>query len=73
MRLGADVNAQDRQGASALFVAVLYDRVDTVRVLLAAPGIDVNLAKANGRAALSWARGMRRATIVALLEAAGAR
>ena len=51
--------------------AAIKGYLDVVRVLLAAPGVDVNLALYEVRCtALSMARG--HAAIVALLEAAGA-
>lgn len=37
---GADVNAQDADGATALMCASEYGRLDTVRLLLAQPGCD---------------------------------
>lgn len=37
---GADVNAQDVDGATALMCASEYGRLDTVRLLLAQPGCD---------------------------------
>ena len=73
LRLGADVNAVDNIGVAALMYAVLSGDVGVIRVLLAVPGVDVNLTTVDGRTALSWARGKRHAAVVALLEAAGAR
>ena len=72
LRVGADVNAQCDEGWSALMYAAYSGYVDAVRVLLAAPGVGVNLADVNGLTALSLARAEGRAA-VALLEAAGAR
>ena len=71
LRLGADVNAQDSRDDTSLTLAVWGAHTDVVRVLLAAPGVDVN-AVANGHTALSLARTLGQAAIVALLEAAGA-
>lgn len=70
LRLGADVNVQDDGGETPLIVAIVYHNAATARALLAADGIDVNVADAAGRTALSHARG-DDATI-ALLVAAGA-
>ena len=73
LRLGADVNAQDRDGLSSLLFAAWKGHIDVVRVLLAAPDVDVNLAMGGGRrTALSMARHQGHAAVVALLEAAGA-
>lgn len=72
VRVGADVNAQDRDGWSPLVLASFSGKVDVVRVLLATPGIDVNLATGAGRTALWWARDRGRAEIASLLEGKGA-
>ena len=72
LRLSADVNAQDGNGHSALMLAAIYDQADAVRVLLSAPGVDVNLANENGDTAMSLARDRGRVAIVALLETADA-
>lgn len=40
LECGADVNAQDADGATALMCASEYGRLDTVRLLLAQPGCD---------------------------------
>jgi len=73
LRLGADVNAQTPDGFSSLMVAAWKGYLDVVRMLLAAPGVDVNLAVGVNRyTALSTARTHGHAAIVALLEAAGA-
>ena len=74
LRFGANVNAQKNGGGrSPLMHAACNGHIDAVRVLLAVPGVDVNLVTARGVTALSWARVYRRDAIVALLEAAGAR
>ena len=74
LRVGADVNAVCNDGWSALMEAAIDGYVDVVRVLLAVPGVDVNLTNARGDTALSMARRTGcHAAVVALLEAAGAR
>ena len=74
LRLGADVNAHRPSGASALFVAAAEGFAETIRVLLAAPGVALNAAAGrHGVTALQMARQRGHATVVALLEAAGAR
>ena len=74
LRLGADVNAHENyDGLSSLTLAAWKGHIDVVRVLLAAPGVDINLAMGDDRhTALWWARHQGHASIVALLEAAGA-
>ena len=47
--------------------------VETVRVLLAEPGVDVDLANTGGDTAMSLARTNRDAAVVAMLEGADAR
>ena len=72
LRLGADANAQNISGWTSLMFAAHYGHVSAVRVLLSAPGVDVNLANENGDTAVSLARDRGRVAIVALLEAADA-
>ena len=72
--VGADVNAQTTATRmSALMFAAYGGYVDVVRVVLAAPGVDVHLVDAFGHTALSEARLRRHDAVVAALEAAGAR
>ena len=68
LRLGADVNAQNNVGRSALMWAAVDGHAAAVRVLLAVPGIDI----INGLTALSWARSNGHAAAITLLEASGA-
>lgn len=86
---GVDVNKTDGNGTSILMSAVNGARVDTVRLLLTAKGIDINkramcAGSGNGKTALSLAVALaaaardkkldgQRHEVVALLRAAGAR
>ena len=72
LRLGAFVNAADDQ-MTALVWAADGGFVDTARVLLAAPDVHVNARMSSGVTALSIARRRGHASVVQLLEAAGAR
>jgi len=50
---GADVNAKDKYGRTALIFAVVHEQTEIVKVLLAQKGIDVNLkTKEGGETAL---------------------
>ena len=75
LRFGVDVNFQlhDGGGFSPLMLAAWKGHIDIVRVLLAAPGVDVDAVAYGRKTALSMARDRGQAAIVALLEAAGAR
>ena len=73
LRLGADVNAVGNGSWSALVHAAYGGNVDAVRMLLAAPGVNINFSDASGNTTLSIARSYGRGAVVALLEAAGAR
>ena len=55
-----------RTTSGALIYAAMPGQVDVVRVLLAAPGVDVNLAAEDGFTALSAARANGHAAVVAL-------
>ena len=54
LRSGADPNARDASGATALMYAAAFAPAATMRVLLAA-GADVNATSRNGATALMWA------------------
>lgn len=49
---GAQVNEQNEKGSSALMVAAWSGNRDAVRILLDAPGINVNLADQDGNNAV---------------------
>ena len=68
---GADINAQDGDGRTALIVAVIGGHDDTVKLLLHWRA-DVNVIDAAGRTALAEARGRNNRKITRLLESAGA-
>ena len=76
MRGGADVNARDSRGRTPLITAVAMraGRTSSLRLvceLLAAPGVDVNLAANDGRTALAIARERGHLAVEMLLLAAG--
>uniref|UniRef100_A0A7S2I468 Ankyrin repeat domain-containing protein n=1 Tax=Haptolina brevifila TaxID=156173 RepID=A0A7S2I468_9EUKA len=52
---GADVDAIDRSGATALHAAVRYNRVDIARQLVVA-GADISIADVNGWVAMDYGR-----------------
>ncbi|XP_032739704.1 KN motif and ankyrin repeat domain-containing protein 3 isoform X1 [Lontra canadensis] len=66
---GADVNAQDADGATALMCASEYGRLDTVRLLLAQPGCDPALLDNEGTSALAIALEAEQDEVAALLHA----
>jgi ankyrin repeat protein len=68
---GADVNARDDDGMTALMWAVRNDKKECLRSLIAA-GADVNAADARGRAALDYAIVEPRVECAQLLLMAGA-
>jgi ankyrin repeat protein len=65
---GADVNACDREGWTALTAAAWYGRVDAIKALLEA-GASVNHEDALGQTPLLFAAGKAPDAIVALVEA----
>lgn len=67
-----DLNAADEDGVTALKSAVKDGDTDLVKVLLAAPGLDVNV-NAGGTTALFLAELDKRDEIAGLLRAAGAK
>ncbi|XP_022381389.1 KN motif and ankyrin repeat domain-containing protein 3 isoform X2 [Enhydra lutris kenyoni] len=66
---GADVNAQDADGATALMCASEYGRLETVRLLLAQPGCDPALLDNEGTSALAIALEAEQDEVAALLHA----
>lgn len=71
LQQGADPDARDLAGRTALLDAVSADRAEAVQVLLAA-GADVNAASSNGRTPLIEAAELGRVSAARLLIAAGA-
>ncbi len=68
---GADVNARDRDGKTALITAAEIGMADTVRLLLT-HGADVNSRDANGTTALMYAAIEDHVGVIQLLLAHGA-
>ena len=69
---GADINAKDEAGSTALMVASEYGRTEIVKLLIAA-GADVNIKNELGWTALMWASRWGRKETVKLLIDAGAK
>ncbi|GEM_PF-2464198 len=73
LKMGADVNAADSEGMTALISAVLEHNVEAVKILLSAPGIDLEAKdRISGSTALLFAALDDYADICALLVEAGA-
>ncbi|KAK1786775.1 hypothetical protein P4O66_017159 [Electrophorus voltai] len=66
---GANINAQDRAGTTALISACDRGHTDIVRILLMDPDCDVNLTDKGGRSALSLATQASHTEIADLLKA----
>jgi uncharacterized protein len=64
---GADVNATDLAGQSALHVAAVYGRAKAVRVLLML-GADPNILDYENKTALDWAFGLGKDEVVSMLS-----
>jgi ankyrin repeat protein len=69
---GADINAVDKNGITALQRASSWGRSDVVKMLIEA-GADVNVVGVNGRTALYWASYWGYSEIVKILKEAGAK
>jgi ankyrin repeat protein len=54
---GANVNAVDEDGTTALMLAIAFSRVNIVRELLANPKIDLSVRDSDGNTALDLANG----------------
>jgi ankyrin repeat protein len=65
---GADLEARDQYGATALIIAASEFRTELVKLLLG-KGANVNTKDRNGWTALMWATSMGHTQIVKLLEA----
>ena len=71
---GADVNAKDNRGKTALMYATEYEYdSDDVAELLLAAGAYINAKDKDGKTALMYATFNEATKIAELLEAAGAR
>ncbi|XP_010603974.2 KN motif and ankyrin repeat domain-containing protein 3 [Fukomys damarensis] len=69
LECGADVNAQDADGATALMCASKCGHLDTVRLLLAQPGCDPAILDSEGTSALAIALEAEQDEVAALLHA----
>ncbi len=69
---GADIDAADANGGTALIWAAARGVADVVELLIRC-GADLDVRDSGGMSALTLARARNRAAIVTLLEAAGAR
>ena len=67
---GADLNAQDKVGNTALHGAALQDRVQAAQVLIQAEA-DVNISNDKRQTPADLAHGQRHSRLVAVLTAAG--
>jgi ankyrin repeat protein len=71
IRAGADINAMDTEGRTALILAAAHGHQTTVRLLLDA-GADTNVVDNSGRTPLMWAALSGYVDIVQALTDAGA-
>ena len=67
---GAHVDEEGREGRTPLVWAFLTGNAATVRLVLSAPGIDVNRADKNGKTPLEWASDIGHSEVMKLLLAA---
>lgn len=72
IKAGADVNARDKDGKTALIRAAESNYVDKLEVLVKAPGISLELRDYDGETALMRAKAKDLPASVAVLVAAGA-
>ena len=64
---GADKNAKNKNGETAVFMAVKDNRPEVLKVLVAAKA-DVNIPDKDGKTALFMAKQKKREELVAILE-----
>ena len=69
---GADINAKDKWGNTALMLASRYGHTDIVKMLIEA-GANVNVKDKNGNTALELAKDKGHTKIIELLKEAGAK
>ena len=69
---GADVNAQGEDGWTPLTNVCLYENIEGLRMLLAAPGIDINKPNKEGNIPLVVAARNNNEQIKSMLQEAGA-
>lgn len=69
---GADVNANNNFGNTALLIAAMENAVDISRLLIES-GADVNAKNEDGSTALMYALKNKATDVAALLEASGAK
>lgn len=69
---GADVNAQDRNGQTALMYATFNDSTDAAEALLSVPGIGLEVKDITGSTALMKAVAYKAVSVCRLLIGAGA-
>lgn len=67
---GAEVDARDAEGRTALMYAALMEQSEAAQALLAA-GADVNARSTEGQTALGIARELGKPGVLSVLEAAG--
>ena len=72
LKAGANVNAQNKKGETALITAAEFNEVDKLQVLLMAPGIRVEQRDNQGDTALMRARAKHLEDSVRVLTSAGA-
>lgn len=72
LRHGADINARDMYGWTPLMRAAYQGRVETVRTLLAHPGVDINARDDHGATVLHHVASMGSVEMTRLLMAHGA-
>ena len=69
---GADVNAKDDEGKTALIYAAIYNHTPEVAKALVEAGAEINAKDNEGRTALSWAACNHNPQVLKALVEAGA-